>query len=220
MSERNDMPPIRLVASSADASSATRPPQRGGAESRSYIRLVPSPPEPPRPEAIRSMPAVDREAGGAQLSFPNLFDTRSSLLAFLDMSRASGEAFTTMLRELRPPWLLDLRPLPRFDYGRLNRRVAFRLFSENQVSYHDIACSLQIQERHDARLHAGILSQELSALLASWSPTLIGPIVILVDDPTVLLTAKKVLPGTLEPRPRGGWIPRTVILHQEHYSLE
>ena len=217
MSERDDIPRIKLVSAPADSPSAPWASRRRDAESVSYLRLVSTVPEPAQNEPARK---PSRKARAQLPLFSGVFDTLPSLLVFLDMSMASDAAFTAMVRELRPRWLLDLRPAPRFDYGRLNRRLAFRLFADNGVSYRDIAGSLRIQDRHDARLHAGSLSRELSELLARSSQALTGPIMFLVDAPSVLHTAKEVLPKTLEPRPKVGWSSRTITVHGERYFLE
>lgn len=211
---------LRVVASSTSSPGSTR----AGRASRQrgtdvfYLRPVPDMTEPARSEPARSEPAGGQESGQLSL-FPHLSDVTPSLMAFLDMSTASDKAFTALIRETTPRWLLDLRPAPRFDYGRLHRRLAFRLFSDHGVTYHDVAGSLSMRDRHDARLHAGILSRELNDLLARSAQQLTGPVVVLVDDPAVLLTARDILPKTLEPRPKRGWQSRVVTMRGERYFL-
>lgn len=235
MSDRDDTIDVELVASSSDSMSPTQmstcddPPylqlitsstssqvtRRKDSSDVPYLRAVPAMPEP-----VRRKPDTQAHERSLQLPlFPGLGDAPPSLLAFLDMSTVSDKAFIAVLSEMCPRWLLDLRPAPRFDYGRLNRRLAFRLFSEHNVTYLDIAASLSIRDRHDARLHAGILSQELNVLLAGMAQTLSGPVVILLDDQSVVRTAMDIVPGTLLPRPRRGWIPRRVAVHGDRYSL-
>lgn len=236
MSERDDTHDAELMVSSSDPTSSAQPTGYRGSPSLQlitsatgspassrvtkhsdapYLRVVPTMPDP-----APSRAEPESRKGSAQLPlFPGLVEARPSLLAFLDMSTVSDRAFITMLGEMCPRWLLDLRPAPRFDYGRLNRHLAFRLFSEHGVNYLDIAARLRIRTRHDARLHAGILSQELNALLARTTQTFSGPIVVLLDEPSVVVTALDVLPRTLQPRPKRGWTPRRVVVHGEQYSL-
>lgn len=215
MAHRDDIPHLRLVTSPADLSPSAYTRRQASCEGGSHLRLVTSVSGPAAIEPPIASPEVRR-----QLSlFPGLFDATPSLLGFLNMSLVSDRTFTFLVRDMRPRWLLDLRPVPRFDYGRLTRRRAFRLFSENDVRYLDIAGGLNIRERHDPRLGAGTLSRELNALLVRSAQKLIGPVVVLVDDPSVLLTAKEIIPKTLEPRPKRGWVPRIITMQGERYFL-
>jgi hypothetical protein len=165
-----------------------------------YLRLVTSKSCSPHEEQ------ETHEHGRHWMQLP-LFPDRSALLGFIHTAATTGQVFSGILRAVRPTWLLDLRPAPLFDLDYwFTRRMAFRLFDELQIEYQDIAQKLDIEDRRDARLHGGEVSQHISELLARTpEPGPRGPIVFLVDDSHVLDTAAQILPMTLAPFPKGGW---------------
>ncbi len=122
-------------------------------------------------------------------------ETERTILGFVDMSRASDLGLETILFRIRPAWVFDLRPVPYFDIGALNRKRMFALFRRYCTSYRDIAGSLRITDRNDASLNSGAIGSHLSVIL-SLRP-LTAPIVVFVDDQETLGHAMHILPRTL-----------------------
>jgi hypothetical protein len=143
---------------------------------------------------------------------PERSETRASvtmhdglLLGFVDMSHASDVALETIMSRLRPAWVFDLRPVPYFNIGRLNRKRAFELFRSSSASYRDVAGSLRIMEHNDASLNSGVVGNFLSKTLAM--RPLHAPVVVLVDDHATLAHAMNVLPIWLRSSFDVSWHP-------------
>lgn len=131
------------------------------------------------------------------------------LLGIVDMATISAGRFVSLLENMRPRWLVDLRPVPRFDIDRLNRRIVFDLFQKYQISYRDLAGELHILSRRDASLSSGVVARSLTKMLAeSGARSSPGPIFILLDDEEHVLASVRLLPHSLKPRPSGGWATR------------
>jgi hypothetical protein len=143
---------------------------------------------------------------------PDRSDTRASvtmhdglLLGFVDMSRASDVALETIMSRLRPAWVFDLRPVPYFNIGRMNRKRAFELFRSSSASYRDVAGLLRITEHNDASLNSGAVGSFLSKTLAM--RPLHAPVVVLVNDHVTLAHAMHVLPLWLRSSFGVSWRP-------------
>jgi hypothetical protein len=122
------------------------------------------------------------------------------------MERISGNRFAELLGDIRPRWLIDLRPLPRFDIDHMNRRRAFDLFERYGVDYRDVAGLLGIASRTDASLSSGRIADEvIKILIESGVKSSPGPIIFLVDDDELAQASTTVFPKRLRPRPKGGW---------------
>ncbi|HEX5750806.1 MAG TPA: hypothetical protein VFZ09_31570 [Archangium sp.] len=164
----------------------------------SHLRLVV---EPTKQAAVK--PPAKRHEPSAQRS---LFPEPSALLGLVDMSGARAGTFTALLEDVRPRWLMDLRAVPRFDMGVMNRKLFFNLFERLQIRYRDISGLAGITTRKDASLSSGAVASTLNTLLAEEpSSQGTGPLLLLMDDTARVAVAERVLPPLLEPKPRGGW---------------
>lgn len=100
----------------------------------------------------RSQPKIDAsrfglEDPGPQVSlFPR---TKPGVVVFVQFSRVGDEAFVELLRLAQPSFVFDLRIVPRFDLGHLNRRMAFALFEEIRATYVDAATPLMMGEQRE-----------------------------------------------------------------------
>jgi len=101
-----------------------------------------------------------------------------SLVIFLNFDAITEADFRTTLDGSRPKYVFDIRRVPRFDIGGLNRREAFALFKKNSAQYVDLSS-----------VHRGLTSHESSSEKISEairdsriSQELNGPIAILVDS--------------------------------------
>lgn len=144
-----------------------------------YLRLV----DGPAPEAVESACHAGDEG---------------ILLGFISMSSLSefDDGFRMILTRVQPSWVFDLRPVPYFNIGQLDRIRAFDLFSSLRATYRDVADRLQITDRKDASLNSGAVARYIAEALStrSWR----GPVVVLVDDRESLSHALRVLPSHLK----------------------
>ncbi len=149
---------------------------------------------------------------------PALFPmTPQSLLGLVNMARISADEFTSVLQTVRPRWVFDLRPLPRFDLESLSRKAVFNLFQRFSISYQDVAGLIGVSSHGDARLNPGIVSNSLLDLASGSSGKVpLGPLVILLDSEEYLSASARLLPKLLKPRPRGGWTVR-IYGNRERY---
>ena len=139
-----------------------------------FLRLVESNPEPAplRPDDI-ARPAWQS----------TLFATEHpSLLVFVNFEHVSEADFLSFLMGARPRYVIDLRLVPRFDVGGLNRKLVFSLFAQISTQYVDLSGQLQIRHGRDARFNPALLVSYLqdSVFRAIKSPQ--GPIGFLVDS--------------------------------------
>jgi hypothetical protein len=134
---------------------------------------------------------------------PRASDHDGMLLGFVDMSRASDVALETILVRVQPAWVFDLRPVPYFNIGRLNRRRMFELFRTWSACYRDVAGSLRITENNDASLNSGAVGIFLSQTIAI--RPVHAPIVVLVDHEEALSHAMNVLPRCLRASLASSW---------------
>ena len=67
---------------------------------------------------------------------------RQGLLIFILFPDVTEEEFRETLEHARPSFVLELRSSPRFDIGRLNRRLAFQVFASQNTTYLDLTSSL------------------------------------------------------------------------------
>ena len=144
-----------------------------------------------------------------------LFATpKSSLLGLALTAGVSDREFCEWLSATKPRWLFDLRPVPRFDIGRLNRKAVFDLFTKSGVRYRDVSGVLRMRQTHDASLASGEVAEYLSSILhetAGKRTTIgVGPVLILLDDPQQFRIAAHIIPRHLHPVPKSGW-------HVRHY---
>jgi hypothetical protein len=102
-----------------------------------------------------------------------------ALILFISFQQIDENEFTTILTGARPKSLFDLRRVPRFDLGTLNRRQAFSLFSELGIQYVDLSRLLNAKENINREpVHVANLLADKSA-----GALIKGPIALLVDPP-------------------------------------
>lgn len=155
---------------------------------RRHLRIVDPPEDPPQ---------VERE----QLALP--FLEQEFILVLAHVTNVAEQAFLWLLREVKPDTVVDLRLVPRFDFGRLNRKTVFRLFAELSARYHDLPHDLEISDRHDASFNPAFLAEQLD-LIVSRSPRA-HRVLVFLDDARLLDSSLKVLPTRLSAPPEGRW---------------
>lgn len=127
------------------------------------------------------------------------------LMIFTDVSQLSADSFVMLINEARPTVILDVRPAPRFDMGRLNRRRVFEIFEQNHIQYVDVAGLAGVTSRWDANLNPSFLVETINKQLYQGSATAEGPIVVLCDDKECLNSAMMVFPKQIKSNERCKW---------------
>lgn len=135
---------------------------------QSHLRLLPAlATHPPKDQSIQSTLFPMAAAG--------------QTVAYALMGDSHCRPLTDVLEWLRPRWVIDLRPLPRFDFGTLNRRKAFRYFHRVSAAYHDLFGSLGFRTRSEAAMHLDTVAEAVAMIVGQQGAT--GPILVLVDEP-------------------------------------
>ena len=94
--------------------------------------------------------ALVRKEAGPQAS---LFGERKpGVVVFVEVARISDSEFVGLLNDIEPAVIFDLRAVPRFDLGRLNRKVAFSLFEKLGARYVDASIPLMTGTKRDSAL--------------------------------------------------------------------
>ncbi len=100
---------------------------------------------------------------------------RHGLLIFMHFPDVTEEEFRETLKHAKPSFVLELRFSPRFDIGRLNRRLAFQAFKSHNTTYSDLTSSLM------GKLDFGAVLSSLKKFLETTKPSFDRPIVFLMN---------------------------------------
>lgn len=136
-----------------------------------------------------------------QLSLPFVEDAFMIMLA--NVTNAPEQGFMRLLQRVYPNVVVDLRIVPRFDFGRLTRKIVFRHFEEISARYHDLTYTLGAKDHRDAILNPAFVAGPLGEILAKAPQP--RRVLLLLDDDRALLNSLRVLPERLTSQPRGGW---------------
>ncbi len=173
-----------------------------------FLRLVESVPEtkPVSSENV-SRPAWQN----------TLFATEHpSLLVFVNFEFVSEADFLALLLNARPRIVVDLRLVPRFDVGGLNRRLVFSMFSQVSAQYFDLSGQLSVRDRRDANLNPALIVPNLQKSVFHTEKAPAGPICFIVDaqqfDENYIQQMAELIPSVGD----SGWdvlrIPQSVIV--------
>jgi TIR domain len=103
------------------------------------------------------------------------------LLAFIDLNGIEEADFLTLLLAAKPRFMIDLRVLPLFDLGGLNRKRAFALFEKCGTKYLDMSGRLDLKDSKDSRYNADYLAEKVRELVFPKDASIEGPICFLID---------------------------------------
>lgn len=138
-----------------------------------YLRAVTR--SPPRP----ALPTGSFEPASWQRT---LFVTQNeNLLAFVEFSNVLEAEFLEIILGAKARYVIDLRLVPRFDTGSLNRKMVFALFAQTGSQYIDMSGELGVRDKRDANLNPGLLVGHLMRAVQRSGQVLDGPIMLLVD---------------------------------------
>lgn len=104
-----------------------------------------------------------------------------SLLVFIDFEEIDEAGFLSVILKSRPRFVVDLRLVPHFDVGALNRKMAFSLFEEANVKYFDMSGRLKLTDQRDAQFNPRLLAIQVRQTIFGHSKQLQGPIAFIVD---------------------------------------
>ena len=76
----------------------------------------------------------------------------ATLLIFVFFPKVNEKQFRYVLSEMKPTTVVDMRPAPRFDLGRLDRREALGIFEHIGAIYFDLGTALGINGCSDSEL--------------------------------------------------------------------
>ncbi len=119
------------------------------------------------------------------------------LLIFSDLTKISSEGFLSLISESKPNLILDLRPTPRFDFGRLNRGMIFEVFKTNGTIYVDVTGIIGVSSNADANLNPSLMAKSLSEIIKAKGLPMRGPLLFLFDNSNRLSSSTQVFADSL-----------------------
>lgn len=126
-----------------------------------------------------------------------------SLLVFLEMSRVQEKEFYSLISEIRPRVIIDVRAVSRFDIGQLNRPKALRLFKESNSYYFEApklfrADDVELSNESYTSFHShmkNLIDKE----------KLVGPVIVLVHEFKSEGANLRFIPKLLPAPTKNGW---------------
>ncbi|MBF0332278.1 MAG: hypothetical protein HQL40_01360 [Alphaproteobacteria bacterium] len=112
-----------------------------------------------------------------------------------DVQGMGRDRFKSLLDELAPRWVIDLRAVPTFQGLAGSRSYAFRMFDSINATYVDILGRLASHNPAGAGAATGDWVPELRELMHAAPP---GPYLFLFDDPGLMTEAAHVVPPVLK----------------------
>ncbi len=138
-----------------------------------------------------------------------LFGTcSSSLTCFALTSGVSGDELSSWMLSVKLRFLFDLRPVPRFDIGRLSREIGYGWMTQWGATDWDVSGVLGLYHPCNLEVATAGIKDFVSEVLkthAAHSRQVCGPVFLLFDDHACLEAASREVPWSLETVPKGGW---------------
>ncbi|MBA4307322.1 MAG: hypothetical protein C0429_11350 [Sphingopyxis sp.] len=144
-----------------------KPPQR-------HLRIVETPPLPVFHEA---------EAFVAKPGERSLFVSNDpNMLIFVDFTSVDEAELLSLLISSKPKHIIDLRLVPRFDIGNLNRKLVFSVFKNSGSSYHDLGALIGPAQMREVAGIADVLARLVQERIFSSERHPLGPIAVFIDS--------------------------------------
>jgi hypothetical protein len=125
------------------------------------------------------------EFGPQSALFPQ---AKPGIVVFVCFPDIQEREFVALLQDAKPSFVIDLRVVPRFDVGRMNRDRVFDLFEAQHIRYVDLTGILVSGASHKD------VMQAFTDLLSSSTFDLLRPVVFLLSRPeTSVATDSEVL---------------------------
>ena len=109
-------------------------------------------------------------------------DASRATLGFITVAKMSDTTFQSLLSDVRPKFIFDLRRIPAFSIGGLTRKTVFALFEAYKIQYYDVAGALDIKGARDASSNPRLLIPKIMQLLLRRRRPLVGPVLFFVDE--------------------------------------
>jgi hypothetical protein len=104
-----------------------------------------------------------------------------NIIVFLDFASIEEAEFLSLLVSASPKHIIDLRAVPRFDTGNLNRKLVFSVFKNAGSVYHDLGAIIgAARMREIVGMPLLLAKAVLESVFHSGEP-LVGPAVLLID---------------------------------------
>ena len=94
--------------------------------------------------------ALVRKETGPQASL--FAEPKPGVVVFVEVAWITDSEFVRLVNDVEPSVIFDLRVVPRFDLGRLNRKGAFTLFEKVGSRYVDASIPLMTGTKSDSAL--------------------------------------------------------------------
>jgi hypothetical protein len=127
-----------------------------------------------------------------------------SLLLFINIQKLSADNFVRLLDQTKPTWLIDIRPAPRFDLPKFNRKMAFDVFNTYTIKYYDMAGLAELRSVQESISKLHVLADSIQSIIND-NTSIKGPLALLFDDPEVLSSAVDVFPKLLNTDKKTTW---------------
>lgn len=138
-----------------------------------HLRLVETAPRP-----VKHVPESFETIAGERSLFVT---TDPNILVFVDFATVEEAEFLSLIISSKPTHIIDLRAVPRFDMGTLNRKLVFSIFEKAGAKYHDVGAL--IGPAH-MRQNAGApepLARTVVERVFKSDTAVKGPVAILLD---------------------------------------
>ncbi len=131
-------------------------------------------------------------------------DSAYALVCIVHMPALSDDSFLSALEEIHPAFVFDLRTVPSFNMGRLNRHHAFEVFEGLGSRYIDVPGLVGAVSRVDTKMKASAMSEAIASAVRQSAS---GPcrVMALLDDFEAVSEAASELPRVLPERGKDPW---------------
>jgi len=154
---------------------------------------------------LRLVTREQTESFSAPASQGDLFPEANVNTLIFVYTPGLGETFGILLNKIRPPWLFDLRPAPRFEILGQTRKDTFAVFEKLKIRYIDVSGMLRVNTYNTTAMNAIFLAKTIVASQGMEERALKGPMVFLLDDLDYLGHIIDLLPSYLQPPARKKW---------------
>lgn len=164
---------------------------------RKHLRIVETAPRPVEhaPEAFEPV-ASER----------SLFATANpNILMFVDFTAVDEAEFLSLIISSKPTHIIDLRVVPRFDIGALNRKLVFSIFEKAGARYYDLGALIgPAHMRQNAGAPEPLARAGLDRVFKS-DTAVKGPVAILVDGKSSAAAFTDAFAAIMDQANPSGW---------------
>lgn len=125
----------------------------------------------------------EKKPGELKVQYSMFPESNPYSLVYVTPSLLDESGFLDIFDEVHPRYVLDMRRVPRFDIGTLNREKIFNTYFSNNLTYCDLDVSNDSYSER-CELIAKRFSEWLECTDSDWrkQESLVGPVVIFIDS--------------------------------------